>query len=320
MHTLVSRTPEREVWIPTPPHGPDGARTARPQRDHSASSWVLRIKVVVPIQRRCISACAVARLVQLSRLRNLAPLSQNVPRVSLAAVRDFSGGAPFTRRGVNKHVRGTLCTMQIVPSSPRCHSSWPSPLLVALGPLLVALSRGAAAALDLDVCIPRASTCLLMSATPRCFVSKSAGLSTPATFWTVRSPLRILSCTHKNCTLRCRSFPSPCRWEIASAALASEYILASTFMPRSLATDIRPSETAAPFVRLKSSASALDIATVACVDDHDFIKCEPSRTTPPEVLRQVLVQPAQSESTDVSRRVCSRCQKNVCTALGAPTR
>jgi len=67
-----------------------------------------------------------------------------------------------------------------------------------------------------------------------CFVKRSAGLASPATF--LRSRRRDLTacCTHKVWVSRCLSFPSPCREQIPTAADESVHTLSGTEIPRSL--------------------------------------------------------------------------------------
>ena len=84
--------------------------------------------------------------------------------------------------------------------------------------------------------------------------------------------------------------------------------LASTPISRSIGC--KPSPRDAPSAALYSSASADEVATTFCVDDHVLNGCPPIITKPPDVDRRVRKQPAQSlsENTRTFTASCSSCQ------------
>ena len=104
------------------------------------------------------------------------------------------------------------------------------------------------------------------------------------------------------------------------AAPASARATAGTAKPKSSNNVMVPSAWAAPAIMAYNSASALDKALVACVLDQLFTQCLPNITTPPLVLRQVLLQPAQSESVKTSSISGMSYRSNFWIYLGAPPR
>ena len=82
--------------------------------------------------------------------------------------------------------------------------------------------------------------CLSRIVRSTCFVSTSAGLATPGTFRSWKSPLLIRSCTHKSAVARWRIFPNPRRRQIPIAAAASVSTDNDQLSPRSCATACSP--------------------------------------------------------------------------------
>ena len=72
-------------------------------------------------------------------------------------------------------------------------------------------------------------------------VKRSAGFCKPGTFITFTDPSETRPWIHRYCTSIWRNLPRPSRETIPRAALASDRIMASTLIPRSLATLIMPS-------------------------------------------------------------------------------
>ena len=142
-------------------------------------------KVVVPVHLLGRRACAVDRVVQLSTILKASPLSQYSPSVMRVLVSAWTVGAPSTRSGVKRHALARLCCRIALPSSLTHLSS--SPLSTVIVENFT--SEGIISArVSCSVC-PVFSACFMMSCAGRYLVRRSAGLSTPATFCAVRSPL-----------------------------------------------------------------------------------------------------------------------------------
>ena len=97
---------------------------------------------------------------------------------------------------------------------------------------------------------------------------------------------------------KCRTLPTPARFEIPSAAEESANISPDNFMPTSSHRPIIPSTSAEAATIACNSASALLNATVFCSQLYVFMTCEPMVTIPPLVLFAVAMHPAQSESVN----------------------
>ena len=165
---------------------------------------LLSKNVVFPVQRRSSCMWAVDRVVHESTLRNFSP-SSNSPSVILTGVSLRPGGAPCTRIGVNSSRRQLTCCLTTLSASPvSVHSS--SVLFLTLGlfssvsgavVLDIQSSFGAHAARLLSRSMPSVWQYLAIRSAGTCFVSKSAGFSSPLTLLTHSSWPRTLPCNHK---------------------------------------------------------------------------------------------------------------------------
>ena len=92
-----------------------------------------------------------------------------------------------------------------------------------------------------------------------CFVSPSAGVSSPRIFRYTSSDLNAFSCNHRLRTLICRSFPAPSLFAMPRAAEASANRglgPGQVIIPHSVAIVLTPSTSAANLPSATSSASA----------------------------------------------------------------
>ena len=115
-----------------------------------------------------------------------------------------------------------------------------------------------------------------------------------------------------------RILPRPVLPMIPSAADASAITSASNLSFQSHRIDAMPNVSLAHSIIPYSSASADDQAIVDWFFDQDLIKCDPARTTPPEVDFRVFLSPAQSLSLNAVRRVTGSCHSYFMTRRGLP--
>jgi hypothetical protein len=112
-------------------------------------------------------------------------------------------------------------------------------------------------------------------------VSISAGFASPSTFTKRISPAALLAWTHRSATATWRTLPSPSRFSIPMAALASEQPIKPAVMPKAASRDLTPSASVEPLTMAANSASPVDSATIISVLPDVFRVPEPQVTAPP---------------------------------------
>ena len=133
--------------------------------------------------------------------------------------------------------------------------------------------------------------CLSRIVRSTCFVIMSAGLATPGTLRSLKSPFLIRSWTQRSAVARWRILPNPLRRQMPIAAAASVATANDQVRPKSAIKAWSPKPCAEPLHIPVNSASAELKATVLWVVAQCFIRCEPCIIDPAEVDLLVVWQP-----------------------------